>query len=179
MTVLPRHHGDEPVHDVRCVHPAAHADLDDRDVHLPFPEVLESHRGRHLEKGRMMNRSVRRHRPDRGLHAGPQPQDLIIRNRGPIHLDPLVESDEVGRCVQADPIARGLQDGGGIGAHGALAVRPRDMQDLQLAVRIPQEREEPTNVVQSKLDAEPLEAIEMLKGGLVIHRSGRLTDDRD
>jgi hypothetical protein len=50
------------------------------------------------------------------------------------------------------------------------------MEDLQVPMRIPEEGEETPDVVQPEFDPEPLEPIEMLEGGLVVHeRPGKPT----
>jgi len=46
------------------------------------------------------------------------------------------------------------------------------VQNLQAAVRVPEEGKEPSDVVEAQLDPEPLETIQVLEGRLVIHRSG-------
>ena len=173
LEVHARDHGDEAVHDIRRIHPPPHPHLDHSDVHLPLVEVLEGHRGRHLEERRMVDRPGGGHRSNRRLHPRPKAQDIVIRNRSAVHLDPLVEADEVWGRVQADAIAGFLKDGGRVCAHGTLAVRAGDVKDLQAAVGIPQQGKKPSDVVQAQLDPEPLETIEVLEGRVVIHRSGR------
>src|SRR5439155_413557 len=174
----PRDHGDEAVHDIRRIHAPPHPHLNHSDVHLPLVEVLEGHRGRHLEERRMVDRPGGGHRSNRRLHPRPKAQDIVIRNRSAVHLDPLVEADEVWGRVQADAIAGFLKDGGRVCAHGTLAVRAGDVKDLQAAVGIPQQGKKPSDVVQAQLDPEPLETIEVLKGRVVIHRSGRANGPR-
>src|SRR5207247_1925394 len=178
LEVHARDHGDEAVHDIRRIHPPPHPHLDHSDVHLPLVEVLEGHRGRDLEERRMVDRPGGGHRSNRRLHPRPKAQDIVIRNRSAVHLDPLVEADEVWGRVQADAIAGFLKDGGRVCAHGTLAVRAGDVKDLQAAVGIPQQGKKPSDVVQAQLDPEPLETIEVLKGRVVIHRSGRANGPR-
>jgi hypothetical protein len=163
------HDGDDSVDHVRGVHPSTHADLDHGDVHRAVSEILEGHRRRDLEERRVIDRPGRGHRPNRRLHARPEPQHIFVRDRDAVHLDAFVEPDEVRRRVQADPVSCRLQGGGRIGAHRPLSVRPRHVQDLQVAVGIPQERKETTDVLQTELDPEPLEAVEVLQGRFVIH----------
>src|SRR5438132_1639903 len=66
-----------------------------------------------------------------------------------------------------------LKDGGRVCAHGTLAVGAGDVEDLQAVVGIPKQGKKPSDVVQAKLDPEPLETIEVLECRVVVHRSGR------
>src|SRR2546428_322471 len=179
LQVHPRDDGHGPVDDVRGVHPSAHADLHDRDVHFPFGEVLERHRGGNLEERRMVDCAGGGHRADGGLHALPEPEDRLVRDRLAVHLDSLVESDEVRRRIEPDVVPRGRKHRCGVGAYGTFAVCPGDVKDLQAAMGIAEERQKPPDVLQTELDPEPLEPVEMLERGLVVHGSAGLTGEAD
>src|SRR3990172_12964481 len=55
--------------------------------------------------------------------------------------------------------------------HGAFPVRSRDVHGLEAALGVPEQREELPDVVEAELDPDPLEAIQLLQGPLVVHGS--------
>ena len=121
----------------------------------------------------MVDRPRGRHRLNRRLHAGPEAQHIVVGDRRTVDADPLVEPDEMRGCVEPDAVAGRLQDRRGIRTDRALPVRSRDVHDLQPALRVAEEGQELTDVVQAQLDPEPLESVEMFQRRLIVHRGGR------
>ncbi len=106
-----------------------------------------------------------------GLHPGPDPQHVVVRDRLAVHPDPFVEADQMGRRVQADSVPRGPEGRGRVRTHGPFAVRPGHVEDLQVPVRIAEQGKQSANVVQAELDAEPLKPVQMVEGRLIVHRT--------
>ena len=121
--------GEKRRDDVGAVQTAAHAHFDDGDVHLLAGEIVKGEADGHLEKGEMEVGE----KPAVGLD---KVHDGLLRNHVAVDADALAEVDKVRRGVEADLVARLLQDGGEEVADGAFAVGAGHMYASELALRV-------------------------------------------
>ena len=113
--------------------------LDDRNIATVVHEMLQGDGAHELELDRMV--------PGFGgerfgvlAHEQRRAHKVALRDIAPIDADALFESNDIGTREQSRAIPSGLQDARKIGAGGALAVRPRYV-DEPTAVLTQQETE--------------------------------------
>ena len=146
-----RDHGHRAVGHVGRVPPAAHADLDHRDVHRGVRERGEHHAGEHLEEGQR-----------RGLLVVDQldvGRDLLVEldealggQRHAVDADPLPHRDQVrrGEPPGAQPaLAQQRLDHPG---RRRLAVGAGDVHDRERAVRVAEQADQRRDPVEGRVD---------------------------
>ncbi len=157
-------HGDRAVGDVGGVPGAAHADLDDRDVHRGVGERGEGHAGQHLEErhGHLVPTVHHRH-VRRDLLV--QVHEALPADRLRVQGDPLAHGRQVGAGEQPRAQAAGAQQRVDHPGGRGLAVRPRDVDDGAGALRVAEQAGEVGDPVQRRVDgvlgpagSDPLEA---------------------
>ena len=143
---------------VRRVPVAAHAHLQHHDVALLPLEVLEAQGGDQLELRGMLGHGV-----GMGPHVFRQCAQVVVGDLNAVHLHALVEADDVGRGVEPRAIARPREDGGQHRRGGALAVGARDVNELQVVLRVAQPREQLPDPLQSRDRPEPGDAVDIIE----------------
>ena len=127
----------------RGVEPAAEPDFENRDVHRLVGEVVERERGRRLEHRGVETRHQRAER----LHAV---DHGVLDDRLAVHADALTERDEVGRGVEPDAVAGGLEDRRQHRGHRTLAVRAADLDEPVAPLGMAQRREQPLDPLEAR-----------------------------
>ena len=115
-----RHDGKHGLHDVRTVQPPAQTDLDDGNIDRGVGKILERHGRGQFEKGRtkrLKETSLARYEVD----------DVGFGHRHAVYPDTLAEVDQVGRGIEPDAIAGGLEHGGDGVRTRTLAVGATDV----------------------------------------------------
>ena len=124
--MVPAHRRDnrnEGRDDVRGVQPSSHSHFEDGDVHIPFAEIEQGQNGQNLEIGRRGPQVPRGDEfVDHGLQAAEQAAKITPGNGYIPDPDPFLDSNQMGRCVQASAEAVPAEDPGQHGADRALAV---------------------------------------------------------
>ncbi|MPN19099.1 hypothetical protein SDC9_166465 [bioreactor metagenome] len=95
-------------------------------------------------------RGLVRHPVHQRLHLPGKVGQFLVRDVRPVHLHPLVDAKKVGRGVKPGGIARPGQNLREHGAHGALSVGPRHMNELQALLGGSQQLHQRFNTLQSQ-----------------------------
>ena len=104
------------------VEPPTHADLEHRHLDALAGEVIEGERGQRLEHGRV-------EAGDQGTERLDPVGEISLGNRAAVDANALADIEEVGRGVEPDPAAGGLDGCRKHGAYGALAVGAGDLDE--------------------------------------------------
>ena len=144
--------GDAGVEHVRGVEPAAHADFDQRHLHVAPRELDDGGGGERLELG---------WRPDLSGNAVDGRQDARHRggevvggDRLSVECHPLAITDEVRFGHAAHTVAAGDENRAGHGDHRALAIRATHQRAAQLVLRMADLGHEPLDALEAHADPE-------------------------
>ena len=166
LLVVPGDRGDdrdERADDVGRVEPAAHPDLEDRDVDPALGELHERKGRQDLEVGRVIGEPAFGHQAvDHGLQLREPRQESRRRDRSPVDTDPLLDSGEVRRRIEPRPEPVRPRDPVQHGRDRAFAVRPGHVDGEEAVLRVAQGRAERRDVLEAELDPEMLEAAEIV-----------------
>ena len=152
--------------DVRRVEPAAEADLQHHNIAPPPPEPQH---GRRRHELKLRRRVV--HGGDARLQRLTHGSKLRVRHRHAVDLHALSEALKVRRREQARRIARRAQDRCEHRRRAALAVRARDVYELQPVLRVAQAVQQLAHTRQPRAGAAPLHAMDQLHGLLNCHHA--------
>ena len=150
--------------DVRRVEPAAEADLQHHDVAPPPPEPQH---GRRRHELKLRRRVV--HGGDARLQRLAHGGKLRVRHGHAVDLHALGEALEIRRCEQPRRVACRAQDGCEHRRRAALAVRARDVHELQPVLRVAQAVQQLAHAREPRAGAAPLHAMDQLHGLLNCH----------
>jgi len=148
--------------DQRCEHvgrvePAAQPHLDDGDIHVARREIGECDRGGSLEEAGVETLDVR-------LELRGPLGERVFPDRHAVDRDALHGGDEMGGGVEPHPPALGPQLLRDEGAGRALAVGTTDVNGREMALRMPQDVEQPLGWAEAPLDTTSLSREEVLDG---------------
>ena len=151
-----RDHGKARRKDVGRVEPSAQTHLDHGHVDSRGREVIEPERRRGLEEGGLLI-----------LEPGPpslqERLQRLVLDLVPLDSDPLVEAKEVGGGVEARLESRGPETRIQVRRRGALAVRSRDQDRGEGAIRAPRRLEQALDPDEAGAHPGPLEAVHLIE----------------
>ena len=127
-----RYHGAlRTVDGIRAVKRTAETDLKHNDVALLLKKIEHRYRGDKLELAWVI-----RHAFGYRLHALRKLREPVVRNLDAVYLHPLIEAADIRRGVERRFISGLLHDGREHRAGRAFTVRPRDVDEAQLFLRV-------------------------------------------
>ena len=152
------------IDDIGGIQRAAQAHFQHGNVALFPPEVQQSNGSDQLKL-----RGVVLHGLGGRADLLCQSRQGVLRDHLAIDLDPLPEVLQVGRGIQAHPVARGLQNGGQHGAGTALSIGTGHMDEFHPPLRVSQGAEQRPDALQARCVALPLKAVNVGDGLLTGH----------
>lgn len=142
--------------DIGGVKLAAHAHLAHHDVAV-VPGKIGKGNGRDHFKLRGVRVQGVRQRADLGRDFA----QLVVGDLLAVHLHALVEPDQEGRRIQPRPITRRPEDTGHHGTGRALAVGTGDVDELQVLLGVPHQRQQRPDALQSRDAAAPAHGVDI------------------
>ena len=127
-------------------------------------EMLESDAAYQFEFG-----GRDRHGLSQGLDEFGDGNQILIGDLHTVDLHTLVETIDIGRCVQTHLVACLPQDGGGHGSGGAFAIGTGDMDKLQLLFGVAHFGQQFLGAVQARGAAFPKNTVDIGNGFIYIH----------
>ena len=151
----------------RRVPAAAHAALEHGDVNARLGEDDEGGHGEQVELRNVigplpLGAAVRVHALARGDGGRQATREAPLAHGTAHDLHALREAHELGRGVEGDALALPHEDRGGIARGRGLAVGARDLDALEVVIRIAELREHVLDTLEQGLDAELLGGVKPL-----------------
>ena len=165
-----RHRAGDRVDHARRVQSPAHPDLQHRHVDGLAAEEPEAERRHRLEERQRL--PVGGAVDQKRLRGLDELGDGRARHRPPVDADAFGESVEVRRRVEADRQVGLAENGLHHRGRAPLPVRPRNLDELHVLVGVPEEREQVPYRLGPRVDLEPPEVEQEVRGLVVLHGFG-------
>ena len=130
----------------------AHANFKHNHVGTAAGEILKGHRGQHLKKAGMPRQIAFPNQPLGGAvdHVMEQ-REIVVVDRLAIEANPLIDANQMRRCIESCLQPGSLQDGRQRGGRRTLAVGAGDQHSRKAIFRMPQCRQQHPYVGQIEL----------------------------
>ena len=168
-------HRDHRLDHIGRVQASAHADFEHRDLNPHAGEILEGHRGQHLEEAGMPRQLAR---VQQFLCSALNPvvhgAEFCVADGFTVYPQPLVDAHQMRRAIERRLVPRHAQDGRQRRRGRAFAIRPCNEHAGEAPLRMTKRLQHRTHVSQVELVRRRRgqlmsERIELLHGALVGH----------
>src|SRR5260370_37075405 len=128
-----RNNAVQGLNDIRGVETPTQPGFPNNQITLSFNEIKQRHHRHNFEKSRML---LGRKLIKRWFQLDDQLDDFALANMLPIDLQPLAKRDQMRRRKQPDPQPRSAVNAFEHRAGRTFAIRPGNMDEAQLVLRI-------------------------------------------